>query len=121
MIYTSYFAKLRKMPAGIVPIAICRYPPKWYNGLTYKVLAPPSVLLSAWQGGRVTEKMYINVYTNEVLNNLDPESVVNELTKIADGHDVVLLCFEKSGDFCHRNLVADWLRQAGYGCEELDI
>lgn len=76
----------------------------------------PSSLLSAWKGGKVNEKMYIDVYTNEVLNNLDPEFVVNELTKMANGYDVVLLCYEKSGDFCHRNLVADWIGQTYSEC-----
>lgn len=121
MIYTSYFAKLRKIPPGVVPIAICLYPPKWYRGLTYKALAPPAHLLNAWNSDGVTHKGYIRVYTNEILNNLNPEAVVNELTKMADGHDVALLCYEKNGDFCHRHFVAGWLRRAGFECEELDI
>jgi uncharacterized protein (DUF488 family) len=31
----------------------------------------------------------------------------------------VLLCYEKSGDFCHRHLVAEWLRRYGYEVKEL--
>lgn len=107
--------------AGFVPIAICRYPPKWYRGLTYKALAPPTPLLNAWNGGAITAKGYIRVYESEVLNNLNPDVVVGELTKLADGHDIVLLCYEKTGDFCHRQLVADWLNRAGYDCSEFGI
>jgi hypothetical protein len=29
MIYTSYFAKLRKMPNNIIPVAICAKIPEW--------------------------------------------------------------------------------------------
>ena len=121
MIFTSYFAKLREIPPGVVPIAICRYAPKWYDGLTYKALAPPLHLLNAWNGGGITEKGYIRVYETEVLNNLSPNAVVYELTKMADGRDVVLLCYEKASDFCHRHLVADWFNRAGYECEEMCI
>lgn len=121
MIYTSYFAKLRNIPKDVVPIAICKYPPKWYRGLTYKALAPPEYLLHAWKGGAVTEKDYIRVYKTYVLDNLNPQAVIDELIQMPGGRDVVLLCYEKIGDFCHRHLVAEWLRQAGYKCEELDI
>lgn len=67
------------------------------------------------------KKGYIRVYETEVLNNLSPNAVVYELTKMADGHDVVLLCYEKASDFCHRHLVADWFNRAGYECEEMCI
>ncbi len=121
MIYTSYFGMLRKIPSSIVPIAICRYPPKWYRGLTYKALAPPTHLLKAWNGGGITERDYIRVYGSEVLNALNPNAVVDKLSQMADDRDVVLLCYEKSDFFCHRHLVADWLKQAGYECEEIDV
>lgn len=121
MIFTSYFAKLREILPNFVPIAICRYPPKWYRGLIYKELAPSSNLLNTWNGGGITAEDYIRIYETEVLNHLNPHTVVSELTKMADGHDIVLLCYEKTGDFCHRHLVADWLNSAGYECEEMMI
>ena len=40
MIYTSYFAKLNKLPNNIIPISICAKPPHFYKGLQYKKLAP---------------------------------------------------------------------------------
>ena len=39
-VYTSYFAKLKKLPDTIVPISICGKAPDWYTGLQYKKLAP---------------------------------------------------------------------------------
>ena len=36
--------------------------------------------------------------------------VIQELTALGGGHDVILLCFEKPGEFCHRHLVAQWLK-----------
>ena len=40
MIYTSYFAKLNKLPEYVIPISICGKAPDWYKGLQYKKLAP---------------------------------------------------------------------------------
>ena len=33
-------------------------------------------------------------------------------------NDIALICYEKPSDFCHRHLVAEWLNQNGFKCEE---
>ena len=43
-----------------------------------------------------------------ILSRLDPEIVAEDVK------GKILLCWEKPGDFCHRRLVAEWLK------EELD-
>ena len=58
-------------------------------------------------------KLYVFEYYRTVLMKLDPEEVYNKL------NNSVLLCYEDSDDFCHRHIVADWLRAAGFECEEL--
>ena len=36
--------------------------------------------------------------------------------------NMILLCYEKSGDFCHRHVLADWLEENfGYRVEEYDV
>ena len=50
------------------------------------------------------EEYYILNYYKEVLSKLDPTQVLNDL----DGK--ILLCYEKETEFCHRFLVADWLK-----------
>lgn len=40
---------------------------------------------------------------------------------VSDADDdaaIALICYEKPSDFCHRHLVAEWLNQNGYKCEE---
>lgn len=32
--------------------------------------------------------------------------------------NIVLLCYEKPTDFCHRHLVAQWLIENGFECKE---
>lgn len=61
---------------------------------------------------------YIKCFTEQVLNNLDPSKVYQELRDLAKSVDIALICYEKPSDFCHRHLVASWLRNNGYDCEE---
>lgn len=120
MIYTSYYAKLKKIPKDIEPISISRYKPKGVSIFSYPSFRPSDELLSWWKNCKQTEedkKKYIDEFS-EKLNSLDIEKVKNDLNKLSCGRDVVLLCYEKSEDFCHRQLVAEWLRSKGEPCEE---
>ena len=119
MIYTSYFAKLKSLPENIIPISICAKTPEWYKGLTYKKLAPGYDILMKYKANK-DEESYTKNYKEQVLSNLDPEKVAYELLLTTTGanKDVCLLCYEKSSDFCHRHLVAEWIRSFGFECEE---
>jgi len=48
----------------------------------------------------------------------DPKEVEDHLYFMSDGMDIALVCYEKPGDFCHRHLVAEWLRAADIPVEE---
>ena len=117
MIYTSYFAKIKKLPANIVPISICGKAPDGYTGLQYKKLAPKWSFFSVWKQNHDND-YYIQHFKEEVLNTLDVKDVMNTLMNMAGGNDIALICYEKPNDFCHRHLVAEWLRQGGFECEE---
>jgi uncharacterized protein (DUF488 family) len=107
-IYTSYFAKLKSIPSDIVPISICGKTPDNYKGLQYKKLAPKYDFFMEWKKNH-DNNFYIEHFNKEVLDVLDRQSVLKELKIMSGGFDVVLLCYEKPSDFCHRHLVADWL------------
>lgn len=120
MIYTSYFAKLSKLPSNITPIAICGKSPEWYKGIQYKKLAPKWSFFSVWKQTHDNE-YYIKHFNEEILNTLNVEIVIKELYSLANksqDEDIVLICYEKPGDFCHRHLVADWLTSHGYPVKE---
>ena len=116
-LYTSYFANLKKLPEDIVPIAIAGKLPEWYKGLRYKPLAPKFEDFQWWllthDEGEYTKRYYENI-----LNKLDPSVVVTKFIALSGGKDVALICYEKSGDFCHRHIVAEWLTKYGAPCVE---
>jgi uncharacterized protein YeaO (DUF488 family) len=118
-IYTSYFAQSGKIPSNYVKVAICGKAPDWYKGVSYKKLAPTYDILMQYKETKDTARYQFR-YRTEVLSKLNEKEVVDELTALANGADgVVLLCYEKPTDFCHRNIVSSWLSTAGYRCQEM--
>ena len=117
MIYTSYFAaKKYNKEQGI---SIARWN-KFWQGESYPNLYPSTNLLNWWksltkeeQESEDCQHSYFEAYKEETLAKLDPHKVAAEL------NNRILLCYEKSEDFCHRHIVAAWLRHYGYEAEEL--
>lgn len=93
-----------------MPISICAKAPNWYSGLQYKKLAPTFDILMKYKKDG-DEESYVKCFEREVLQKLNNVDVIKELSKLSNMQDVVLLCYEKAGDFCHRHLVAQWLRE----------
>ena len=112
-IYTSYFANWRKFPEGAYTLGITRHPPK--NVQNWTALSPSDELLRAYKAGRISEHIYSRRYKSELAYQ-SKEAVVTILRDLEQKHgNVVLCCYEKKGDFCHRQILAEWLRP------ELDI
>lgn len=118
-IYTSYFAKagtLRK--AGIVPIGVALWPPRFFRGISMKQVAPRRYMLD----DRLTDEEYIRMYRSDVLRFVDARSFIRQLEEAGHGMDVALCCFEKPGDFCHRHILAQWIReQTGIEVSEFGV
>ena len=120
MVYTSYFAKLNKLPINIIPISICGKAPTWYDGLQYKKLAPKYDFFMKWKETHDND-YYIEHFQTEVLDELNIDKVIDELGYLMSydqSKDICLLCYEKPTDFCHRHLISDWLNKNGIVCEE---
>lgn len=132
MIYTTYFANVKNLPSNIIPISIAGKAPEGWNGLEYKKLAPKWSFFSVWKETQDND-YYIEHYQKEVLDVLDVVRTLHELHGLlpyevkvdiqssvwsnSDWH-IALICYEKSSDFCHRHLVADWLNANGIECKE---
>jgi hypothetical protein len=135
MIYTSYFAKLKSLPDNVIPISICAKTPSWYGGLQYKKLAPKYDFFMKWKENHDND-YFIKCFNEQVLSSLDVYDVIYEIYEMlpepqkmlweitncpcwANKHvHIALICYEKTSDFCHRHLVADWLNKNGIECKE---
>jgi uncharacterized protein YeaO (DUF488 family) len=102
---TSYFAN-RRAAADPQAVAISRGVPRWFKGRVYDPLRPSWKLVQGAKSGELSHEEYERRYRAEVLEGLDPATVVREL-----GDDAVLLCWERPDAPCHRRLVARWLEE----------
>lgn len=77
----------------------------------YKPLAPSWDIIKT----SANQTDYRVRYFGEVLNNLDPHKVIDDVLRLANGNTPVLTCFETNPltfeNFCHRTMVAEWLNK----------
>lgn len=108
---TSYFAHYK----GTNGVAITYALPSWSKYKHYLPLAPTRAMVEAYKSGRLSEEEYTRQYYKLLeLRGITPQQVLKDL-----GDDAVLLCFEKTGKFCHRHLAAKWLCTGGVVIDEL--
>lgn len=121
MIYTGYWSKTKEYEQnGLTPVGISGWTPDGYTGKTYKKLAPKYSWWKEWHDKKLSEKWYTAKYNETVLATLNPTVVATEIQSF--GKDVVLLCFETPEKFCHRHIVAQWLKEkTGIKVQEYDL
>ncbi len=119
MIYTGRFKDISDYErAGLIPVSIAGYAPDFYKGIQFKVLAPKYSWWKEWHDKKLSVEWYKSKYQETVLDKLNPKVIAHRLQ--AFGDNIVLCCYEKPEEFCHRQLVADWLRSAGIEVREYD-
>ncbi|HEY9650151.1 MAG TPA: hypothetical protein V6C95_05775 [Coleofasciculaceae cyanobacterium] len=102
MIYTASYFEPHNHHGQLVSIS--RSTPKGFQ-LDGKLACfmPSAHLLAGWKKG-IPEGRYIDIYREEIRANLPIIRVW--MKALNPDEDMTLLCWEKAGDFCHRNLVA---------------
>lgn len=102
-IQTSNYARNGNNPNSIAISYSC---PKWYTGRQMVSLAPTWDLISGYKGGNVSEVDYTNIYLKTLqTRGLTPQSILEFVP-----NDAILLCYESPSDFCHRRVLAEWIR-----------
>lgn len=104
-VYSSYYARACKIVPDWRLIAISIGIPDSFNGNIMRELNPPQQLLYDYKNGLCSDEEYIDRYTRNVLNNLNPVDIYNKLK------GKVILCYCGKDSFCHRHLVLNWLEQ----------
>ena len=107
-IYDDYFGNWKHWRSDAIPVSICRFPPKSWNGAQLLDVAPPEWLLEGVKTGNVNLDLYTKIY-QQMLRNVGRETILRKLEELSGGRDVVLVCYEAPGDFCHRHLLKEFL------------
>lgn len=113
---------------GLIPVSISLLTPDWWNGPVYKKLAPTERVLGHYRFGNKNRtedqkiRDYLEDYRRDVLDSLDPREGLEDLSKFGDLDKIVLCCYERPSEFCHRHIVASWLRvKCGVECREFSL
>ena len=117
-IYTSYYANLRNIPDTVVPVGISRVIPNWFKGPTYQVLAPSWDMVKEYKETG-DEVKFAEQYA-DIVSPIDEEYFLMYMEHFTDEEhpDVVLLSWEKTGEFSHRNFLPIWGFYNGIEIEE---
>ena len=120
-IFTSYFAKAKGLDSSkFLVVAISRYVPRGYSGARELRFAPSRRLLMSYKGG-LSIHDYEEIFVSELGSTDSVYSVFRELASLSNGRDIVLCCYERAGEFCHRRLIADFVfSHWHYDIKELD-
>ena len=120
--YTGYYAKTKKYEeAGLIPVAISDITPSFYEGMCYREFAPRYEMFQRWKNGEINNTDYTQEYKN-YLNTLNKEEIREDLDSPYQTGNLIFLCYEKPGDFCHRHVLADWLEENfGYDVKEWEL
>lgn len=110
-IYTSYFGNYRNFPANCVAISITQFPPRAWKGLEIKSVAPTADKLMRFKQKEIDENIFTWQYLMQLNkdDNLRPR-VIALLRHLENEYEnIILCCYEKPNEFCHRHLLAEWL------------
>lgn len=103
MLYTASFLE----PAhhhGLL-LSICGSIPRGFRvDGSLQFLTPSTDMLADWEALKIDESAYTERYRMQIRNNW--REVKAWLDSLDPKQHVTLLCWEKKGEFCHRNLIA---------------
>ena len=120
-IYTSYFGNVRKLnEAGVIPIGISLGRNKYVQCQYLSYLAPRRYMLD----DKWSDEEYIKMYREDVLSKVSIDVLREDIRRLSENctKDVALLCYEKPGDFCHRHIFAEWMKEkTGYEIKEFGV
>lgn len=127
MLYTSYIAKLNKLPQDTIKMLVTRFPPKWLNIKEYnklysiQELAPSQELLLQLKKDNDWNN-YVTRFHDEIESRDDMKQALNSLLKyLKQDKDVILVCFEKDYLHCHRSLLGEWVSNQGIEWKEIEF
>jgi len=75
-----------------------------------KFLAPPWPLVHGYKDGHISEDSFTVQYKHH-LDGLGKYAVIDleyDVKRAGDGN-IVYLCWEPYGEFCHRHILVDWM------------
>lgn len=114
--FTSYLGNVKNLNSEVCPVFVATTWPDKPLFAQIRCLAPSKILFD-YKSGKIGIPEYEKRYNNQ-LANLNYSKVIEELLCLTSGKPPVLICYETPEKWCHRHLIARWIREHGDECEE---
>lgn len=73
-------------------------------------LAPSKDLLKDYKTGEINQSQFTRQFLKQIHVDNESKLAIQTLSALACDRNVTLLCYERDGDFCHRHLVQDVIK-----------
>jgi uncharacterized protein YeaO (DUF488 family) len=92
-------------------ILITRYYPRGVKKEQFDdwgyALSPTPDLLFSYKDGKVSWDAFKEKFIIQLRDDIASQEAIRTLHELSENEEITLLCFEKSGNPCHRHLVRD--------------
>lgn len=121
-LYTTYIARMKHIPKGMVTAIIMRMPPasilKMEHAIHAPQLSPKKEVLVAYKESG-DWNTFVEKFNDQMYNDEETSAYINLLMEALEQNEVCLVCCEKDANQCHRSLIAKYLEELGYESEEI--
>jgi uncharacterized protein YeaO (DUF488 family) len=104
-------------PEDGVRVLVTRYYPRGVKKDRFdqwvRPLSPSSGLLSSYRDGKKSWDEFKDSFLSEMNANPDSREAIRKLNALSKGQNVTLLCYERSGLPCHRQVIQEILSSPG--------
>ena len=118
-IYSSYYAKVRSLDVtDAMLVQVSNTKPQWFQQEILNVAnltAPDWSLINRYKSGEINFEQFGEQYIQSLNQKMKRDEFVSKLTEVAEENNyktIILLCYEKSLNECHRKFLCEWLQDA---------
>jgi uncharacterized protein YeaO (DUF488 family) len=123
-LYTSYYAKVARASVDALLIQVSNTAPNWFDKRLVSLdinVCPDWEYINAFKNGEISYEAFCSEYRRVLTSKVQPEFILHEikgLSQVYNKEAVILLCYEKDGNSCHRTELARLIDDGCY-CGEL--
>lgn len=112
-IYTSYFSNYKSIPAEYQCVSIANSKPQGLFIPECGLFKPKRSLVKKFKEQQISYTEFAQCYIAQ-LNAIPAVEYYDKLRELSQLNPVVLMCWEKDYETCHRTLAAYWLANNGF-------
>lgn len=119
-VYTSYYARAKNLDASYLLISVSNTSPEWFKSPLHKLrcpVFPKWSLINEYKAGSIPYSDFVKRYLIELEDTVDVNDIRKEISYLVEYtgcSNVVLLCWEKDGNSCHRMALAKHVFECAY-------